>query len=142
MTKLIYYIKSNRVISVFNLLLVLICLFPMGYIFVPEDIHVNYMTWRPIYIFEDELIIILMPMLLFTVLFQLLRFNIWRRIVLLALIFVSCIFSLIGGLSGIIPAQDFTPELASVLMVFTAPLAIAIWFIDAREFRRLKEIEE
>ena len=77
MQKVWQYIKGNRVITMFNIIIILIFVMTYSITFdVIDYTEKNKLDWKPNYIFENlELFILFIPLLLMTIGFQIMKSN-------------------------------------------------------------------
>ena len=124
MSKTWNYIQKNRLVSVFNLIVVLILILPYS-----ETRQHNFekggLSWQFNFVFAHlELIVPYLPILFLTILYQILKNQKLKNIVFGLLILLSCIYSAGAFFSLGFLAQDYTPSIGNFLMILIGPISL------------------
>ena len=133
------YIKTNKAISVLNLIVFLILIVPYSYSF-GNNYETEKLHWIPNYVFKElELIIFYFPVLILTIGFQITKKTVWRN-TLLIINLIICILYFFGALQQIlIPFQDFVPGFGNLLILTLFPLIMIIYKIEQIERYKKKK---
>ncbi len=134
------YVKENKVITMFNFVILLIFIAPYSITYNVIDHNVTEkLDWKPNYIFENlELFILFIPLLLVTIGFQIMKFNIWRKFLLILLVVQCCAYALNSLLLIGIPVQDYVPSWGQFLTITLGPLILVILRIEIIDFKKKK----
>lgn len=136
MIQIITYIKNNKFINILNISILLTLILPYSSVYMGGLSENNPLTWKPQYVYEYfELMILFIPIVILTIGFQLIKYNIWRKIVLGILVFTSGICTFLSFLSTVLPTQDFHPSWGLLLSMIIFPLSLIVWKIDQRDSR-------
>lgn len=129
------HIKENKATSFLNLCVFLVFITPYSYVYShrTEDQQLH---WIARFIIEyKDTIIVYLPVLIFTIGFQITQKTIWKKFFLVANLIMCCISFIVGFLSVITPIQDFLPGIGLYLTLTFFPLMIIVYKIEHKKLK-------
>ena len=132
MKEILGYIKNNKIISIFNLEILLVLFVPYSIIYSGTS-EIEQLTWQNIYVFKElNLFIFFIPLSALTILFQLVRNrNLKKTIIILHLLQCGA-YSLVALVSMSLPMQDYVPSWGTLIMATLGPMMLIITIIEFR----------
>lgn len=138
------YIKNNKMITIFNVVIVLVLILPYSITYSGGPTETDDLIWQLNYVYKDfELFIFFIPLSILAISFQLCQPNIWRRIMLIILAILCCGYSFITFMILSIPTQDYMPSWGLLLTATLGPLTLLILGIETNFFKnKTRFVEE
>jgi len=131
------YIKSNYLIILIDILLLLLLVLPYSESFWGGPFNETH-EWRPNFVYSnEELLTFYIPLATLYVLYQLISWPKLKKYVLYLCIVISTLYSLNALASLMIAMQDFIPSWGNLLIVGLAPLT---WLLLVKDKLRIKQL--
>lgn len=125
------YISNNKLITLLNIVVILILLFPYTLTFGEVYSEAHTYSWKYHYVYSDiELFVFFIPLGVLVIGFQIIKLNNWRKKLLIILTILSCLYSLNAFLTLLVPIQDYLPSWGQILMITLGPITLSVLVLE------------
>lgn len=122
-------------ITLFNVAIFLILVLPFSESYGLWNIETDKLTWAPNYVFAElDLFIFFIPLSALTIGFQILKFNRWRKTLLILHIVQCCAYSMNALLTLGGQGQYYMPSWGQLVMITLGPIILVIWSLESNKY--------